>query len=130
MNKEDLKIGMFVRTKKGIARITKLESDGNIAYTDKKDIYFGIDRPAGKINFVLSDDGFVLKVSSNIIDILEVGDYVNGEKITNIIPQNICANEVLDYQHIFVNNKEIFEEDIKSIVTHEQMEQISYKLGE
>lgn len=72
----------------------------------------------------------IKKASYNIIDILEVGDYVNGKKIINIIPEDICGDEILDNQHIFSIDGEIFENEIKSIVTHEQIEQMAYKVGE
>lgn len=72
----------------------------------------------------------IKKVSYNIIDILEEGDYVNGERIINIIPEDIYGNEILDNQHIFTKDGEIFENEIKSIITKEQMEQMAYKVGE
>ena len=111
---------MFVRTKEGkILKCFKSESM-NLP------IYYVI---GSKTNsYVEYQD--VKKTSENIIDILEVGDYVNGEKITRVIPQDICGDEVLDYQHIFANDREIFKEDIKSIVTSQQFESMSYKVGE
>lgn len=72
----------------------------------------------------------VIKASYNIIDILEERDYVNGKIIINVIPEDICGDEILDNQHIFTKDGEIFENEIKSIVTHEQMEQMAYKVGE
>ena len=108
-----LEEGMYVRTKYGI--ITKV--------LDNRD------------NVIIKTDDYtthlrseVIKASHNIIDLIEVGDYVNGEKITRVIPQDICGDEVLDYQHIFVNDKEIFKHEINSIVTKEQFENISYEV--
>ena len=71
----------------------------------------------------------ILGASHNIIDLIEVGDYVNGEKITRVIPQDICGDEVLDCQHIFVNDKEIFKHEINSIVTKELFENIKYEVN-
>jgi hypothetical protein len=56
------------------------------------------------------------------------GDYVNGEKITRVIPEDVCGDEVLDYQHIFTGNTEIYKEDIKTIVTKEQFERMVYNV--
>lgn len=125
-----LEVGMYVRTKKGIARITELNSDGNIAYTDNKNIFFGAYRPVGKIDFVLYDDGTVLKVSHNIIDLIEVGDYVNGHKITEVIDglEKCLKTEYkfnLTYIHFY-----FYENTIKSIVTKEQMESMRYVINE
>lgn len=72
----------------------------------------------------------VVKASYNIIDILEKEDYVNGKKIINVIPEDICGDEILDNQHIFSIDGEIFENEIKSIITKEQMEQMAYKTGD
>ena len=61
----------------------------------------------------------IVKSSSNIKSVIEKDDFVNGERVNRVIPEDICGDELLDYQHIFVDDKEIYEEDIKSIVTKE-----------
>ena len=69
----------------------------------------------------------VIKASYNIIDILEIGDYVNGYKITDIDCYEYEKELFFDTNQIistFVN------EEIKTIVTHEQMEQMAYKVGD
>ena len=55
---------------------------------------------------------------------LEVGDYVNGYKVNRIEKDYIVINE------IWTGRELLRSEDIKSIVTHQQFEKISYKLGE
>ena len=123
--KDKLEVGMYVRyiptigeyTQK-ISKITKTKNcllDMCYTLDDKEEVFSS--------HF---DD--ILGASHNIIDLIKVGDYVNGEKITRVIPQDICGDEVLDYQHIFVNDKEIFKHEIKSIVTKEQFESISYEV--
>ena len=75
----------------------------------------------------------IKKASYNIIDILEVGDYVNG--------QRIYYDEELDFLYVqsFDGDGEFYQEsitkqsfidNIKSVITHEQMEQMAYKVGE
>jgi len=73
-----------------------------------------------------------IKSSPNIIDLIEVGDYVNGMKITDI-RKDLLGN----VEYVFGYSKEGFEgetmyydDDIKSIVTHEQFESMEYKVGE
>lgn len=78
------------------------------------------------------------KFSHNIIDLIEVGDYVNGYKITSIYDDDSKVNEYnLKHQKCLGKNiydedyQEylIYAEDIKSIVTKEQFESMEYKLG-
>ena len=54
---------------------------------------------------------------------MKVGDYVNGERVINIIKK---------YKYLEVSDEEIIidEKDIKSIVTKEQFESMEYKIGE
>ena len=66
----------------------------------------------------------ISKASYKIISLIEDGDYVNGEKVEDVILDNkmsrIKTTECSTY----------FEEDIKSIVTKEQFESMSYKVGD
>ena len=119
MNNMELKEGMHVRTKRGyIYKLSYYEGDNNRWISFEENDWYPV------------YESSVTKASHNIIDLIEVGDYVNGEKITRVIPQDICGYEVLDYQHIFVNDREIFKEDIKSIVTKEMFANAEYKVGD
>lgn len=118
-----LEKGLYVRTKKGEI----FKTDGDLIYlnNDKTILYRLITRiPHDTISYE------VVKVNSYIIDILECGDYVNGQIVTQIIPNNRKKEpSTMVYTGInyFVG---LYNGEIKSIVTHEQMEQMSYKLGE
>ena len=118
-----LEVGLYVRTKDGyICKILKLnepfEDDG---YLDHNDI--------GSASIKEEN---IIKTSFNLIDLIEVGDYVNGFKITYIqeieephyLKRLLYFEEPEDYVIKSFDN-----EDIKSIVTKEQFEQISYKVG-
>ena len=62
--------------------------------------------------------------SYNIIDLIEVGDYVNGGQV---------REKVEDYIRISGGNfmfQYLKENEIKSIVTKEQFESMSYKIGD
>ena len=110
----ELKVGMYVRTNEGkITKLVEIDEDG----------FKKFDKFVDFTNYEI-----IGEPSYDIIDLIELGDYVNGEKITRVIPQDICGYEVLDYQHIFVNDREIFKEDIKSIVTKEQFEAMKYEI--
>lgn len=69
----------------------------------------------------------VIKASYNIIDILEVGDYVNGLPIQKI-NKYLFTNE--KYLNLLGSCSDWENEDIKSVITHEQMKQMAYKVGD
>ena len=74
----------------------------------------------------------VIKASYNIIDILEVGDYVNGKKIVDVGcltngPRK--GTKVIDYYITPSAVSYLENEDIKSIVTKEQFEYMEYRIG-
>ena len=59
--------------------------------------------------------------SNNIIDLIEVGDYINGEKVTSIEKNGWLGFRNHD---LYLSD----EQEIKSIVTKEQFETVSYKV--
>lgn len=72
-------------------------------------------------------DDYVIKSSPNIIDLIEVGDYVNGKKV-------IDKWEEPDWYGYFIKleGEETVPtiRKIESIVTHEQFSQMEYRIGE
>lgn len=76
-------------------------------------------------NNEVTADKYIVKASHNIIDILEKGDYVNGVEIINIDDEWITMS---DKQVPIL--KSIANGMIKSVITHEQMEQVAYKVGD
>ncbi len=113
-----LEVGQFIRTDLGeIGKITSIASDN----------VFG----NGGMTFYNSEPflrGKEVKASFNIIDILEVEDYVNGEKVIRIFSPMFLSIGELPY--IITVNSKYEPQDIKTIVTHEQMEQMEYKVEE
>lgn len=114
-----LEVGMYVRTEEG--EISKIEW-----FTFQS--WEGLDKTV-EASFWLENkerleyprDNF--KASHNIIDLIEVGDYVNGDKV-------IYTND--GYVEVGEENDNIgFTSDkfIKSIVTKKQFESMSYKVG-
>lgn len=122
----ELKENMYVRTEEG--KIFK--TDGDLIYlsNDKTILYKLITRiPYDTINYK------VVKASYNIIDILEVGDYVNGYKVSAIYNPNgdeiVNITLIMEYGYETINTY-IDDYSINSIVTKEQFEQMAYKVGE
>ena len=73
----------------------------------------------------------VIKASYNIIDILERGDYVSAITGECAVIAGVY-NDINSKKYLRLCNciGEYYEDDIKSIVTHEQMEQMAYKVVE
>ena len=70
----------------------------------------------------------IIKSSPNIIDLIEVGDYVNGEKITGI-GKDRNDEKIIYYEIPSDYGEDDFKnEDIKSIVTKEQFESMEYEV--
>ena len=121
-----LEVGMYVRTKrKGIVKIDEIIDNGVITYED--DLGREWEEETGrKVIRYIGKDGWnsgldekeILKASHNIIDLIEVGDYVNGFSVIH------KENDILKCG-LLVQFKE---NEIKSIVTKEQFESIEYSL--
>lgn len=112
-----LRENMYVRTKDGYISQYK--------YYDTTNIGKLLCIPLSNGTFANIED--IVKASYSIIDILEVGDYVNGN------PVCIIKEDEHNRKWIYTDSNYKYgylEEDIKSILTHEQMEQMAYKVGE
>ena len=121
-----LEVGQFVRLKSGyICKII------NINDFREPNMKYGVEANYLKDVMFIGDDD-VVKASYNIIDILEVGDYVNGSKVIEIEKDyKFIDNEIRDI--LWLDNKRnnaVWKETIKSIVTKEQFSSMAYKLGD
>ena len=127
--KLELRENMYIRTKGGI--IAKVDYiDDNTIFFDKElyRIY------GDSIDFLEKDDlERIIKASYNIIDILEVGDILVDDtnrklEILLIDDELMVRNTGLIYDNnYYLPIKSIA---IKSVITHEQMEQMAYKVVE
>lgn len=104
-----LEVGMYVRTKEGnIEKICAIENEH--IYTDED--YLSWYPSHNAIN----------KASHNIIDLIEVGDYVNWNEV-----MNKELNFVYTHNR-FGNRLCLKETDIKSIVTKEMFSSVEYRV--
>ena len=120
---ETLNVGMYIRTKDGIIDKVIIDYNGHCASPNCECKHVSCAK-----NYY--DEDKIVKASYDIIDILEVGDYVNGYKIGYI---DDCKGAMREFYYDYENPKEDvgnYEEEIKSVITHEQIEQMSYKVGE
>ena len=113
--KDKLEVGMYVKTIGGIERLKKENDNG---WFFEKSMIIKPD----------NIEKYIIKASHNIIDLIEVGDYVNGEKVGYIDDCDGAMREYYyDYENPSVDVGHWFEE-IKSIVTKEQFESMSYEV--
>ena len=113
-----IEVGEYVRTDNGeIHRVIDIEK-GSIKIKSQYKEWIGL--------------CCIAKHSKQLIDLVEVGDYVNGEKVEEIKEPSL-AN---DYNRlVFCNEREgeynlFFNRDIKTILTKEQYEANCYKVKE
>ena len=115
-----MKYGEYVRTKKGIiAKILEDVAEKNICFGIDNKILEYLDNEYCYTRLLYKYKKDILNHSKNIIDLIEVGDYVNGCRVEEIIGNTIM---------IFGINQGILEEDIRSIVTKEQFKSIEYNM--
>ena len=116
-----MKVGEYVRTKDGC--IAKFEGIN--------ESFYEFDNIIMDESTAVRDELFVdiiEKSSPSIIDLIEVGDYVNGFKVedvykpegTYVLWLTLSCNPIDRWKN----------EDIKSVITREQMKSLEYKVKE
>ena len=142
-----MKVGDYVRTVDGIiAKIIDLQENPykeKTIYVLDKEIYIKdlemsdeylmlnpfTEETTNKIDTHFWDEKIITKQSPNIIDLIEVEDYVNGKKVIDTF-----TDYIFDYSEEFkvirFSETDILHDvkHIKSIVTHEQFERMQYNL--
>lgn len=116
----NLEVGMYVRFNGMINKIIGIDDNW---YDDWLDEVSSMD-----IDIFIKD--YKPIASFNIIDLIEVGDYVNGMKVLEI--EEGCTFIDGTISNILwtdtIKNNAIWNETIKSIVTKEQFENMSYHI--
>ena len=114
---ENIKVGEYVRTKNGlIGEVVQVTDSGNYAIR----IYNGAEYVVRAV---------ITKHSFNLIDLIEVGDFINGYRILEIADMKNTEEKVFTvHRSDFKSTCKIWnEQDIETILTHEQYEQNCYK---
>lgn len=114
--KLELKENMYVRTKDGIIDKVIIDYNGHCASPICECKHISCAK-----NYY--DEDKIVKASYNIIEILEKGDYVNGHRVEEIDFEN---EEIFTDSEYYCGIVEFC--NIKSVITHEQMEQMEYKV--
>lgn len=123
----DIEVGEYVRTNQGhIGVLKRIEFDKN----DKSLKWYIFDKKEFEINIIKEEyvnKPYIVKHSKDIIDLIEVGDYVNEMLVTEISKNHKVIN-ICFYNGLYADNLTLVGADIKSIVTKEQFEQVQYKI--
>ncbi len=111
----ELKEGMYIRTKDGFIDKVIIDYKGccnspicNCKHVSCEHDYY--------------DEEAIVKASDNLIDLIDVGDYVNGLPVAHNATKN-GGNIV-----ILINGDAYNEEGIKDIVTKEQFNSVKYEV--
>lgn len=130
-----IEVGEYVRTNKGrIGKVVEIRLGFNKDLQVYQDIY-KLD------NGLWTILDYIVKHSKQLMDLIEVGDYINGYKVINIIKNKINNNKLIavgnmDYE--FETVKELTEtngikllgnKDIQTILTRKSYMANCYKVG-
>lgn len=126
---DSIQVGEYVRTKEGyIGKLIQIIP--NVLNYYVIDTKIKVRNDGMPETYLYLRDGYGFKHSFNIIDLIEVGDYVNGHKISEFkIETNNYGYKYLVF-YDFDRKCAIFERDIKSIVTKERFKESEYKVNE
>lgn len=118
-----MKVGDYVRTKDGIIGTLY----GTYAYDENQLAILTKSNENGVEYTPEYSKDEIIKSSPNIIDLIEVGDFVNYEQVNGgyVLNKN---EDSIDTWAILPNS--LKNEDIKSVITREQMKSIEYKVKE
>lgn len=107
----NIEVGEYIRTKQGDISKVRYVDEENIFLEDsvwsKNDLY-------EKTDVLYFDDEEIAKHSKNILDLVEVGDYLDGVRVSET----------------FINNIKYLAKDYnnKTIVTKEQFSNMEYRV--
>ena len=133
---------MYVRTKKGIAKIVEI-------FDKENEPYYGVKYRTDTFLEIYYDSEYIgdediSKASHNIIDLIEVGDVITFKNDEDVYRVSCVPNEesacycfylVFNYatqygvEDIEVS-KETMQNTLESVITREQFEKIAYKVGD
>ena len=106
-----MNVGDYVRTDIGeIRKVVRVTDD---LYILDKDVVFAHKEK-------------IKKISPSIIDLIEVGDYVNGKQVIDFMLENGKKKGIIVDADIWGFDID----EIKSIVTHEMFESMEYKVDD
>ena len=120
---EEIKVGEYVRINGRIYKV--LDMDNVFLYVDKEVRYS--EEYNASIHYINKDEYEIVKHSFNIIDLIEVGDYVNGMEVLDIYtPRDLWEPIEIRVDSRYTNY--LTSDDIKTILTKEQYKSNCYEV--
>lgn len=116
-----IEVGEYVRTDNGY--IIKIDENTNIFNLGYKEQY--VDMETTIYGFTCEEE--IVKHSKQLIDLIEVGDYVNGHRVVNEIWGEDDNNLYFEIEGGFNKAQYIGEKDIQTILTEESYMANCYK---
>ena len=111
-----MKVGDYVRTPQGIiAKIIDIQEDTGQYFLNGNAVSLESKNYIADKNITIGEN---FKHSPNIIDLIEVGDYVNGCPVLHKENNELICGLLLRYKG----------ENIKNVVTKEQFEAMKYEI--
>lgn len=120
---DKIEIGDYVRTRYGIAKIIN-DVGNNYFEVDKNGIYCS----ARSFSSYIHKD-YIMKHSKNIIDLVDIGDFVNGVEINEITNDSIGKRMIASISTYGDDDISFGNKDIDTIVTKEQFKNIEYRVN-
>jgi len=118
-----MKVGEYVRTKWGyICKII------NINDFREPSMKYGVEASYLKDIMFIGDED-IIKSSPNIIDLIQIGDYIDGLKVIDIVEHLHGHKDIVMTNGKFQWSTSNNDYDIKSIVTKEQFSSMEYKVN-
>ena len=124
----EINVGEYIRTNRGIiAKVIYIReatryrcTSGTISHSPER--YFLDNEQKHSVS-----SGYVKTHSKNIIDLIEVGDYVNGMRVKDVYrPEGTYVKYIVIKENYSISSNE----DIKNIATNEQFNSVMYKVVE
>ena len=127
---EEIKVGEYVRTNEGtIDKVIEIKDKKNILLKDN------LIKTTISTHKIFISKEIVKNHSKNIIDLIEVGDYVNGNKIVRIDKDPFIKGQINLWLGLYEMDSngdrwrlKYTNDEIKSIVTKEQFANMEYRL--
>lgn len=126
-----IEVGEYVRTKnKGIKKIDTIFENRTV---NRYGYEIGSEWDGKLYSTIKTTD--IIKHSKNIIDLIEVGDYVNGDEVVTVYGYDEDGNDkdglgICEVDDDYAYYTYLEDIDIKTILTKEQYEASCYKVKE
>ncbi len=121
----EIKVNDYVRLKDGtIAKVIEIKNQNTDIFN-----WYCLDNDMGTM------DRSIVKHSPNLIDLIQYGDYVNGQEVETVYGYDEDGNDkdgmgICEVEDDYAYYKYLEDINITTIVTKEMMESIIYKVKE